>query len=431
MARSVRGFTPADLATTLAAHQAALIPARHYRSESVGSSPSLRRAPGSTASLSSFWEASSVSDSFHYGGVDSDDEPSDSGEEDENVYFSSRRSSLHDSARPTFYTREENSGVQVDAHDQAPDASASSPPAALVAWRNQLAAQIHQFQQSVGRAFPNLPALPALPPMPALPDYQAYPMMRRISNLVPHRPVSSWSGKDGWWNFVTGNSSPTNSQPPSYDELYPRSEETEDREHDRDREVKKRSIVTAAAEAALDKHFEEKERASSSSSSLSSSSKEITGIRIGGKTISRAQQEELRQQQARKMKGLRKDKNLFFFWVCSIPTYDCCEFHLLTCVIDSHASFIPRSMASQPGAERLARHGPQLRGHQEPTGAAGSPGRCHVMMFLSFVLFCFVLCHHLEFAGLDGSDEIGFSCVEAYILVIYLRMLMTRLIIAW
>lgn len=413
MARSVRGFTPADLATTLAAHQAALIPARHYRSESVGSSPSLRRAPGSTASLSSFWEASSVSDSFHYGGVDSDDEPSDSGEEDENVYFSSRRSSLHDSARPTFYTREENSGVQVDAHDQAPDASASSPPAALVAWRNQLAAQIHQFQQSVGRAFPNLPALPALPPMPALPDYQAYPMMRRISNLVPHRPVSSWSGKDGWWNFVTGNSSPTNSQPPSYDELYPRSEETEDREHDRDREVKKRSIVTAAAEAALDKHFEEKERASSSSSSLSSSSKEITGIRIGGKTISRAQQEELRQQQARKMKGLRKDKNLFFFWVCSIPTYDCCEFHLLTCVIDSHASFIPRSMASQPGAERLARHGPQLRGHQEPTGAAGSPGRCHVMMFLSFVLFCFVLCHHLEFAGLDGSDEIGFSCVEA------------------
>lgn len=312
MARSIRGFTPADLATTLAAHQAALIPARHYRSESVGSSPSLRRGPGSTASLSSFWEASSVSDSFHYGGADSEGESSDSGEEDENAYFSSRRSSLHDSARPTFFAQEEDSGVQADGHNEAtPDASPSSPPAALVAWRNQLAAQIHQFQQSVGRAFPNLPALP---PMPALPDYQAYPMMRRISNLVPHRPVSSWSGKDGWWNFVTGNSSPTNSQPPSYDELYPRSEDTEDRDRDRDREVKKRSIVTAAAEAALDKHFEEKEKASPSASS----SKEITDIRIGGKTISRAQQEELRQQQARKMKGLRKDKNLYFFWVCSM-----------------------------------------------------------------------------------------------------------------
>lgn len=185
------------------------------------------------------------------------------------------------------------------------DTSGFSPPAALIAWRDQLAAQIHQFQQIVGRAFPNLPALP---PMPALPDYQAYPMMRRISNLVPHRPGSSWSSKEGWWDLFTGNSAPANSEPPAYEELYPH------KETDEDLEIKKASLVTAAADAALDEHFEAK----ASSSKQTSVQEEIKDIRIGRKSISREQQEQLRQQQARKMKGLGSDRNLYFFWVGSL-----------------------------------------------------------------------------------------------------------------
>lgn len=333
MARSIRGFTSADIATSLPAHQAALIPARHYRSRSVGSSPSLRRRPSSSASLNSLWEASSASESFNLAQGQSDDEEMTESEEDETNLFisSSRRSSIHQDAGPSlYYARSREGSVHVDsvnqvtADEETESGADTAPPASLVAWRNQLATQINQFQQSVGRAFPNLPALPPMPPMPtipampALPDYQAYPMMRRISNLVPHRPGSSWSSKDGWWDMFTGNSSPATTtenanEPPAYDELYPHQEADEDR----DLEMKKTSLLRAATDAALDQHFEDHCGPSNSNGETEESSEEeLTDIRIGRTTvISRQQQEQLKKQQARKMKGLRKDKNLFFIWV--------------------------------------------------------------------------------------------------------------------
>lgn len=321
--RSARGFTPADIAITLPAHQAALIPASHYRSRSVGSSPSLRRRHSSSASLSSHWETSSASGSFNYAQEDlEDDQEADSDEEDVEGYFSSsRRSSIHADVTPSlYYTRSREERVHVDGVNASVEddvkAERATTQAALVAWRNQLATQIHQFQQSVGRAFPNLPALP---PMPALPDYQAYPMMRRITNLVPNRPGSSWSSKEGWWDLLRGNystppASATAHEPPAYEELYPHQEADGDRDRDRDQELKKHSMLRAAAEAALDDHFEA--RPSSSTETETMSKDGITDIRIGRKTIiSREQKEKLRHQQALKMKGLRKDKNLYFFWV--------------------------------------------------------------------------------------------------------------------
>jgi hypothetical protein len=320
LAQSIRGFTPADVATSLAAHQAALIPACHYRSRSVGSSPSLRR-PSSSASLNSFWETSSASGSFRYTVDNSDhsdqgDFTSDAeGDAHEPIYYysSSRRSSIHQDPNPSlYYPRSREDSIQLDgvrtpaeASPEVEDSRGFSPPAALVAWRNQLATQIHQFQQSVGRAFPNLPALPALPPMPTLPDYQAHPMMRRISNLVPHRPGGSWSAKDGWWDLLTGNTNPTNTQPPAYEELYPH------QEADEDLALKKASLVRAVTDAALDQHFE-----TLPSTSKGTPAEEALGdIRIGRKSISREQQERLRKQQAQKMKGLGSDRNLYFIWI--------------------------------------------------------------------------------------------------------------------
>ncbi|OKL63788.1 hypothetical protein UA08_00759 [Talaromyces atroroseus] len=328
LTRNLRGFTPADIATSLPAHQAALIPARHYRSRSVGSSPSLRRRPSSSASLNSFWEASSASGSFNLAQDEfEDDESSEADEEEADAYLSSsRRSSVHhDTGSSLYYPRSREGSVNVDAISTQVESNVETetasntppPPDSLVAWRDHLATQINQFQQSVGRAFPNLPALPPMPPMPALPDYQAYPMMRRISNLVPHRPGSSWSSKDGWWDLFTGNSAPAanQNQPPAYDELYPHQELDEDREH----ELKKTSLLRAATEAALDQHFEAQAGPSNSNAeaeTVNNKHEEITDIRIGRKTvISRQQQKQLRQQQARKMKGLTKDKNLFFFWL--------------------------------------------------------------------------------------------------------------------
>ncbi|KAJ5247256.1 hypothetical protein N7468_002239 [Penicillium chermesinum] len=316
--RSIRGFTPADLATTLPAHQAALLPSRHYRSRSVGSLSS-RRRHSSSASLNSLWEASSASGSLDHAVDDSEElvgsEELDSDESDENALQMSlsRRSSMHRDVAPPIAETEPgtNSG----------NGPGFSPPAAIVAWRNQLAAQINQFQQSVANAFPNIPALPPMPAMPAMPDYQANDMMRRITNLVPQRPAVG----DGWWDYLKGNTTSTHNQPPSYDELYPHQHERE-----AEAEIKKSALLRAATEAALDQHFEAQTAVSASASASTSTSTstapvaiehapsnkvDLQDITIGRKVISREQQKHLREHQARRMKGLGSDRNLYFFWI--------------------------------------------------------------------------------------------------------------------
>ena len=298
-ARSIRGFTPADLASTLPAHQAALLPSRHYRSRSVGSLTSLRHRRSSSASIHSLWEASSGTSSFDYTveGSDSSEEDDDSDLEIE--VMSSRRSSVHQDVPPP---------ITPEVTASAEDARPFSPPAALVAWRNQLQTQINQFQQSVSNAFPNLPALPALP------DYQAHPMMRRITNLVPNRPTASWPTRDGWWDLLKGNNTPApgTTELPSYDELYPRREGAE--EDEEATQVKKTSMLRAATEAVVDRHFEA-QSSRSQTAPVQEDKEDLKDIRIGRNIISREQQKHLRQQQAQRMKGLGSDRNLYFIWV--------------------------------------------------------------------------------------------------------------------
>lgn len=304
--RSVRGFTPADLASTLPAHQAALLPSRHYRSRSVGSLSSSRRRRSSSASIHSLWEASSGSSLFDNAVEDSANSEEDDDADLEAEVTSSRRSSVHQDAQPL---------IAHESTTPAEDDRAFSPPAALVAWRNHLQAQINQFQQSVANAFPNLPNLPALPPMPTLPDYQAHPMMRRITNLVPNRPTAAWPTRDGWWDLLKGNNSaPGTTDLPSYDELYPRNDgEAEEEEAS---QVKKTSMLRAATEAVVDHHFEA-QSSRSQSAPVNEDKEELKDIRIGRKIISREQQKHLRQQQAQRMKGLGSDRNLYFIWVCA------------------------------------------------------------------------------------------------------------------
>jgi hypothetical protein len=218
--------------------------------------------------------------------------------------------------------------VDAGEHRAAPDARGFST-AAIVAWRNHLAGQINQFQQSVANAFPNIPALPpmpamptmpTMPAMPTMPDYQANQMMRRITNLVPHRPAA----RDGWWNLLNGNTAVQNqNQPPSYDELYPHQQDDADAT-----ELKKSSLLRAATEAAVDQHFETQSSLPSASASASTSTAAATierstdvvkddlkDITIGSKLLSREQQKHLREHQARRMKGLGSDRNLYFIWV--------------------------------------------------------------------------------------------------------------------
>lgn len=312
-AQSVREFTPADLATSLASYQAALIPARHYRSRSVGSAPSPGRQRRSrSASVDSFSGSSSPVRSEDYSVDDSTDSSED--QDESRIGNGLRWSKSYPNLKSAFLpsdpreasVKEDGAETVVEPTEAAEDSSSFSPPAALVDWRNQLAVQINQFQQNVNRAFPNLPALPALPalpPMPALPDYQTHPMMRRITSLVPHRPTTPWPATEGWWDLLKGNQSP-----PAYEELYPKpGTETEE-----DYSTKKSSMVQAAADAALDQRFEAQ---ASSSSAQKATTKEIGDVKISSKAIPREQQEQLRLAHARKIKKIQSDRNLFFIWV--------------------------------------------------------------------------------------------------------------------
>jgi hypothetical protein len=260
--RSIRNFTPADLATSLLSHQAAVIPSQHYRSRSAGGTPmGLRSRNASSSSLRAFWDSASTSYAYS-----DDSEETDT----ENISQScaslelpmglpQRPSMIFDNVRssPSARRSRQGSGAMklsqpvVSIPDVAgEDQSQISPPAAfMIAWRDHIAAQINQFHESAHWTLPHLPTLPTLP---TLPDYQAYPMVRRVSSLFPQRPGSrpptAAGSKEGWWETLTRSSSP--SAPPAYNELYP------ERITAVDFGVKKASSVQAAADAALDQHYE-------------------------------------------------------------------------------------------------------------------------------------------------------------------------------
>ena len=120
----------------------------------------------------------------------------------------------------------------------------TSPPTAILAWRDHLAAQLCQLQQVIHGNLPTLPQIPALPPMPALPGYYASlgnPMVR-LGSLVPSLngaatagggvwaqddPSSATASSEAdprWWDRFS-SSSPPSPPPPAYDDLYPRSDE--------------------------------------------------------------------------------------------------------------------------------------------------------------------------------------------------------------
>ncbi|KKY29267.1 putative ankyrin repeat protein [Phaeomoniella chlamydospora] len=322
--RSIRNFVPADLATSLLAHQASMLPNHHYRSRSAGGTPMrLHSRNNSTNSLKSFWESESINNSYIDSSDESDDGELRDGFTDLSVSGSPRvtrrrQSGPGDLARVTsnslYSLSRQNSAQPTPPQAQLPNPGVPdqqhafiSPAAHMMAWRDQLAAQIQQYQQSVNWTLPNLPNLPALPSLPALPtmpDYQDHPMVRRVSSLFPHRagsrPTSASNGREGWWESLTGSGNSSPSAPPAYDELFP------DQDSEEEYQVKKASAVQAAGDAALDRHFEmldTQTMAGSSSERPKPSPRSLAtpqlppGIR------------------RHEVKRIRSDKNLFLIWI--------------------------------------------------------------------------------------------------------------------
>lgn len=293
--RSIRNYIPADLATSLLAHQAAMIPSQHYRSRSVGGTPiRLHSRNASSTSLKSFWEHASTATAYS----DDTDSSDDEGPQVVSHVGLLRQTEAPRSTRPS---RRPSGVLLTKAIGDIGEAGAGDKPvtplAYMVAWRDSLAAQINQFQESAQRTLPNLPTLPTLPPIP---DYQEYSMVRRVSSLFPQRPTSrppSGSvSKEGWWETLTGSpNSSAPSAPPAYNELFPHTEET-----DEDYSIKKRGTLLAAAEAAADLHLSHQEV-------IAGSSTRVESVRMyDGKPIKRVE--------------LKQDRKLFFFWVCLISS---------------------------------------------------------------------------------------------------------------
>ena len=310
--RSIRNFIPADLATSLLAHQAAVLPNRHYRSRSAGSSPMrLHSRNNSGSSLRSFWESSSLyahSDDYE----DSDDDDFSDGSSDLSIATparaTGRRSSGHEDLQTaaSFYALSRQGTAQAmqsqpqivqSAQDQ--QQPLVSPAAYMLAWRDQLATQIQQYQQSVNWTLPNLSALPSLP---AMPDFnQDHPMVRKVSSLFPQRTESrpatasaASTGREGWWGSLTGSNP---SSPPAYDDLFPNHDSPEDYE------LKKSSAITAAGEAAFDRHYE------------SLDSRVVGSASHKQKSADNTKSQPVRH---REVKQLKSDRKLFFIWVSTV-----------------------------------------------------------------------------------------------------------------
>ncbi|MCJ1307103.1 hypothetical protein MMC25_000749 [Agyrium rufum] len=325
--RSLRGYTPADMATTPAVRQA--VQAIHLRSRSAGNSFSHHSRASSGGSIRSIPSTTSSSSE-----VPTLSRVSTASQADNHVlvhrsipttqvWAPSRRNSTEPS--PTNATTALEPVSPTTLIDSGSHAGGLSPAAAMNAWRDQLAAQIQHFQNSVNWAMPNL-QMPMLPPMPNLPDYQDHPMVRRISAFVPQmasqRPSASNGGgavagvsdtvgnenKERWWDLLGGRNA---SMPPPYEEIFPAAgsrNESDDA-----------SLLKKAAEALLDRQTTENFARSLQIGSAGKPSI-ATGsvVRSGSMTadsLARHRRQSADLEDALREKQLRSDRRLFLIWV--------------------------------------------------------------------------------------------------------------------
>ena len=296
--RSLNGYIPADMAISQQAREASNAFDHHVRPRSAGATPFMH--------LCSRGTRPKVASAGAWNGPFAD------GSEGSEGSAETYRSQPVTPAQIWAQTRRNSYAAEPQYPGKPQSNLASTNPflavnPAMSAWRDQLSAQIQQFQQTVHRTLPTL-QLPALPPIPNLPDYQAYPVVRRISSLVPQRnPRQSTANRTTgaakltdyhWWELLTGAAS----SPPAYDEIYPESSQ-------RDMNDKKTSALQAAGDAYMDRRCEETFGQTKISSAVETAN-------LGSTVLT---PEQLRSAHAMKVKRLRKDRNLFFIWVSHRP----------------------------------------------------------------------------------------------------------------
>lgn len=310
MLRSLRGLIPADLASTKEVRDVFDAIENFSWPEGIGSSPiSHRSRASSTSSSRSYWRARSASGSVEL--------QSDLSEKlaldifDQVQQDPSPKSHIATPCQSQTCSRR-NSTIPENSYMKRPasvDRAGSDRflVAATVwsAWRDQLITQVQVLQQTVHRSLPALP-MPTLPPIPNLPDYQAYPVVRRISSLVPQRyPRALYQDiKESdyhWWELLRGSTAP-----PAYEELYPSQEE-------------KGEIRTISSKGSALASTRQISSDTTSSNVLGNKFSELNSIldtvKIDHGSLTSQQHQELMTAHAIKVKRLRSDRKLFFFWV--------------------------------------------------------------------------------------------------------------------
>ena len=302
--RSLNGYVPADMATSQEARDASDTCDHHAQPGSAVATP-VRHLSRSSSVMSHKSSRGARSIVASAGARDAPFTDGDSGDEGLGKAYRSQPATT----APIWTQNRRNSFTTEPQFpsDPSPGNLTTTTPflavnPAMSAWRDQLSAQIQQFQQAVHRTLPTL-QLPALPPIPNLPDYQDYPVVRRISSLVPQRNSRPSTASRSievakaadyhWWELLTG----TASSPPAYDEIYPDISQ-------RDLSDKKPSALRATGDGCMDRKCEE------TFGTKSSSAFETTDLRNTVLTP-----EQLKNAHAMKVKRLRKDRNLFFIWV--------------------------------------------------------------------------------------------------------------------
>lgn len=305
--RSLRGYTPADMAST---PEMCIFMDKLERSlwpQSARATPVFEGTRASSAnSLQSQWEVHSKSESAALESFLAEDcDIVLSSDEDDNLCLSS-----HAAIKPQPWVRSRRQSAVKD-HPFLGDTSSGYQSennrifAAVTVWstwKDQIATQVQQLQQGVHRTLPNLP-MPTLPPLLNLPDYQDYPMVKKISSLVPQRyprlsPRGSKVSDYHWWELLRGTTAP-----PPYEELYPQGEQEAF-------DVPKSCTLRPADEGLM-----EEKRAVNLDHCVKKHSSILNTIEINNHDSVPKQRAEILAAHAMKVKRLRSDRNLFLFWV--------------------------------------------------------------------------------------------------------------------
>lgn len=306
--RSLRGFTPADMASTNEVRDVFDAIENFAWPRGFGATPTSRRSrASSTSSSQPFWRTRSMSRSIE-GESDlseslviaiSDQEDSDS---------SSLNSHVPTPAQSWARSRR-NSAIVESPYlkrsltvDRAGSDRLLAAATAWSVWRDQLITQVQVLQQTVHRTLPALP-IPTLPPIPNLPDYQAYPVVRRISSLVPQRYpralIPDLKESDyHWWELLRGTAAP-----PAYEELYP------------DKDQKQRAAGQVSAKTAAGETFANAKCSTVSAQTSLGPGSILDTVKIDNTSLTLEQRNDLMIAHAIKVKRLRSDRKLFFFWV--------------------------------------------------------------------------------------------------------------------